>query len=137
MVSNTDDRSATDQRLPADHLTMVCHGRRLMADRSPTIADRSPTIANYHRPPYNFEAVTLIFGQQPVVRPVANQNECDCNIFFVTKVTDGRRWLQVVAEDFGQKWSPTGRRLSVTGPLAKTLELKIIVHSICNNRTAT
>ena len=32
-------------------------------------------------------------------------------------VADGRRWLQVVGEDFGHTWSPTGQRLSVTGPL--------------------
>ena len=32
-------------------------------------------------------------------------------------VADGQRWLHVVGEDFGHKWSPTGLQLSVTGPL--------------------
>ena len=47
-VSNTDDRSATDQRLAANHLTMVCDGRRSMAnwwqtDRRPSPTDHRPS----------------------------------------------------------------------------------------------
>ena len=42
----------------------------------------------------------------------------------------GRRWSQVVGDDFGHRWSPTGRPLSVTGSLVAAL-WPIWLNKIC------
>ena len=59
---------------------------------------------------------TTDFGLQPVVGPLANQNECDHTIFLVTVIADGSFWFLVVGDKSSRRWSANGRTPSVTGP---------------------